>query len=181
MLDSSRKPFYTRFVPFAFGFLQLLWSLQSYWKFSLSWWSSRYFDDVLLVVPSLEDLLVARDTLIFILQHLGFLVNIKKSYLKPMLTLEFLGKIVDFGGNYSDLSWRESPQNVKSIPGNPRKEERYSEETKQIDWEVIIHSNSSSCSNSPLLSCSTSADLELICHNSFKEKRTNIVEAKKEL
>ena len=97
MSDSSGKTFYTSFVPFAFGFLQFLWSLPSYRKFSLSSWSSRYLDDVLLVVPSLEDLLVARYTLIFILQHLGFLVNIKKSYLKPTLTLEFLGKIVDFG------------------------------------------------------------------------------------
>ena len=50
---------------------------------------------MLLMASSLEDLLMARDTQIFILQHLGFLINIKKSYLEPKLTLEFIGVIVD--------------------------------------------------------------------------------------
>ena len=56
-----------------------------------------YLDDMLLMVSSLEDLLVARDTLIFILQHLGFLINVKDSCLEPKSTLEFLGVIVDSG------------------------------------------------------------------------------------
>ena len=56
-----------------------------------------YLDDMLLMASSLEDLLMARDTLIFIIQHLGFLINIKKSYLEPTPTLEFLGVIVDSG------------------------------------------------------------------------------------
>ena len=56
-----------------------------------------YFDEMLLVAFSLEDLLMARDTLIFILQHLGFLINIKKSYLETPSTLELLGVIVDSG------------------------------------------------------------------------------------
>ena len=56
-----------------------------------------YLDDMLLMASSLEDLLMARDTLIFILQHLGFLINIKKFYKKPTSTLEFLGVIVDSG------------------------------------------------------------------------------------
>ena len=56
-----------------------------------------YLDDMLLLASSLEDLLLAGDILIFILQHLGFLIGIKKSYLEPTLTLEFLGVIVDSG------------------------------------------------------------------------------------
>ena len=52
---------------------------------------------MLLIVSSLEDLLMARDTLIFVLHHLGFLINIKKSYLEPTLTLEFLGVTVGSG------------------------------------------------------------------------------------
>ena len=35
-----------------------------------------YLNDMLLMASSLEDLLMARDTLIFILQHLGFLINL---------------------------------------------------------------------------------------------------------
>ena len=54
-------------------------------------------DDMLLMASSLEDLLMAIDTLIFIRQHIGFLINIKKSYLEPTPTLEFLGVIVDSG------------------------------------------------------------------------------------
>ena len=56
-----------------------------------------YLDDMLLMASSLEDLLMARDTMIFILQHLGFLINIKKSCLEPTSTLEFLGVIVYSG------------------------------------------------------------------------------------
>ena len=45
----------------------------------------------------IRGLLMARNTLIFIHQHLGFLINIRKSYLEPTSTLEFLGLIVDSG------------------------------------------------------------------------------------
>ena len=56
-----------------------------------------YLDNMLLTISSLEDFLMARDLLIFILQHLGFLISIKKFYLEPTSTLEFLGVIVDSG------------------------------------------------------------------------------------
>ena len=52
---------------------------------------------MLLMASSLDDLLMARDTLISIPQHLGFLINTKRSYLEPTSTLEFLGVIVDSG------------------------------------------------------------------------------------
>ena len=52
---------------------------------------------MLLTISSLEDFLMARDLLIFILQHLGFLISIKKFYLEPTSTLVFLGMIVDSG------------------------------------------------------------------------------------
>ena len=56
-----------------------------------------HLDNMLLMTSSLEDFLMARHTLIFILQHLGFLINIKKSYLEPTSTLEFPGVIADSG------------------------------------------------------------------------------------
>ena len=40
---------------------------------------------------------MAIDILIFIFQDLGFLINIKKSYLEPTRTLGFLGVIADSG------------------------------------------------------------------------------------
>ena len=40
-------------------------------------------------------MLLTGDTLTFILQHLGFLINIKKSVLEQTSTLEFFGTMVD--------------------------------------------------------------------------------------
>ena len=44
---------------------------------------------MLLMATTLEVLLKTGDTLTFILQHLGFLINIKKSVLEQTSTLEF--------------------------------------------------------------------------------------------
>ena len=44
---------------------------------------------------SREKLLVPRDTLVFLLQKLGLLINTQKSILDPTWTLEFLGVLVD--------------------------------------------------------------------------------------
>lgn len=43
------------------------------------------------ITSSLEDLLMGRDSLIIILQHLSFLINIKTSCLQPTSTLNFSG------------------------------------------------------------------------------------------
>ena len=51
-----------------------------------------YLKDMLVIPSSLEDLLMARDTLIFILRH--FLFNIENTYQEPTLTLEYLRVIV---------------------------------------------------------------------------------------
>ena len=56
-----------------------------------------YLDGMLLMASSLEDLLITIITLTFTLQHLGFLINIKKFYLEPTSALEFLRLIVDSG------------------------------------------------------------------------------------
>ena len=40
---------------------------------------------------TLQEIMTARDTLIFLLQNLGFVINLKKSILQPVKQLEFLG------------------------------------------------------------------------------------------
>ena len=55
-----------------------------------------YLDDMLLLGKTMEEILVARDTLIFLLQHLWFVINLKKSVLEPQQKMEFLGLIIDF-------------------------------------------------------------------------------------
>lgn len=42
-----------------------------------------YLDDMLMLGSSIKNILIARDTVIFLLQHLGFIINWKKSILKP--------------------------------------------------------------------------------------------------
>ena len=54
-----------------------------------------YLDDILLMGRTLEEILMGRDTLIFLLQHLGFVMNLK-SVLKPAPQIEFLGLKRDF-------------------------------------------------------------------------------------
>ena len=43
---------------------------------------------------ALQEILIARDTLIFLLQHLGFVINLKKSVLYPVKQIRFLGLII---------------------------------------------------------------------------------------
>lgn len=54
-----------------------------------------YLDDMLLMAVSREELIIPRNTLIFLLKSLGFLINSEKSILDQTSTLEFLAVIVD--------------------------------------------------------------------------------------
>ena len=40
---------------------------------------------------TMEEILMSRDTVIFLLQHLGFVLNVEKSILNPVQEIEFLG------------------------------------------------------------------------------------------
>ena len=86
-----------------------------------------------------------------------------------------------FCGNDFEPSQRETPQSTESLPGNPRKGESNSQGTKQTDWEVMIQSNSSPSSTSPLLSSSTSPDSEVNLSQLFRKKVATSVEASKDL
>ena len=50
-----------------------------------------YLDDMIMMASSVESLLTAGDTVIYLLQHLGFVINLKKSVLVPTQRREFLG------------------------------------------------------------------------------------------
>ena len=54
-----------------------------------------YLDDMLLIGHTVEETLMTRDTVIFLLQQLGFVLNLKKSVLTPTRRIEFLGVTVD--------------------------------------------------------------------------------------
>ena len=50
-----------------------------------------YIDDMLVIGRSFQETVMARDTIVFLLQHLGFLLNLEKSVLTPCQEIEFLG------------------------------------------------------------------------------------------
>lgn len=49
-----------------------------------------YFDDMMMMGKTLVEILMNRDTIIFLLQHLGLVINIGKSQLEPSIEMEFL-------------------------------------------------------------------------------------------
>ena len=54
-----------------------------------------YLDDMLLIGHAIEEMLMVRDTVIFLFQQLGFVLNFKKSVLTPTQRIDFLGVTVD--------------------------------------------------------------------------------------
>ena len=48
-----------------------------------------------LLVRSIKEVLIATDTVILLLQHLGLVNNLKKSILTPKQKIEFLGQLED--------------------------------------------------------------------------------------
>ena len=54
-----------------------------------------YIDDILIVARSKEEAIFSSDTTIFILENLGFTINLEKSVLTPCQQMEYLGVLID--------------------------------------------------------------------------------------
>ena len=54
-----------------------------------------YLDDMLLMSQTVNSLVIPRNTLIFLLQSLGFVINLQRSILVPLQKIEFLGLEID--------------------------------------------------------------------------------------
>ena len=54
-----------------------------------------YLDDFLILGETLEEAILSRDTVIYLLQNLGFVIDLKKSVLHSRQRIEFLGMIID--------------------------------------------------------------------------------------
>ena len=50
---------------------------------------------MLIMARSVQELIFHRDTVIYLLQNLGFVLNLKKSVLEPSQKMEFLGMVID--------------------------------------------------------------------------------------
>ena len=54
-----------------------------------------FIDDMLIMAKTMPEILMARDTTVYLLEALGFTINYPKSILEPTHELEFLGVIVN--------------------------------------------------------------------------------------
>ena len=54
-----------------------------------------YLDNMLIMARSVQELIFHRDTVIYLLHNLGFVLNLKKSVLEPSQKIEFLGMVID--------------------------------------------------------------------------------------
>ena len=54
-----------------------------------------YLDDFLILGKILEETILSMDTVIYLLQKLAFVINLKKSALHPIQRMEFLGMFID--------------------------------------------------------------------------------------
>ena len=54
-----------------------------------------YLDDMLILSHTIREAHMSRDTVIYLLQNLGFIINVKKSILHPCQKIEFLGMEID--------------------------------------------------------------------------------------
>ena len=54
-----------------------------------------YLDDLLILGNSMSKIITARDSVIFLLQHLGFVINLKKCMFDPVQDIEFFDLIVN--------------------------------------------------------------------------------------
>ena len=70
-----------------------------------------YIDDILIMGADLAEILMARDSVLAVLQSLGFIINLKKSVLVPSSTMEFLG----FLANSVDMTLTLPEEKAKSL------------------------------------------------------------------
>ena len=70
-------------------------------------------DDLQIFGNTMEEILVPWDSVIFLLQHLGFVINFKKCVSEPTEEVEFLGMIVNSKTMILSLP-QEKIQKIKS-------------------------------------------------------------------
>ena len=70
-----------------------------------------YIDDMLIFAKSQQELEMARDAVLFLLQNLGFVINWEKSVLIPTKTMEFLGVTI----NSEEMTFSIPDQKMQKI------------------------------------------------------------------
>ena len=96
-----------------------------------------YLDDMLLMSLTLEELFMSRDTIIFLLTQLGFIINLKKSILVLVQQIEFLGFEIGFCRNESISSSKKGRGDCSDVSKNNRRQfdlKGFDKVTGEIDF-----------------------------------------------
>ena len=72
---------------------------------------SILLDNFLILGKTLEEAILNRDAVIYLLKNLGYVINLKKSLFHPIQRIEFLGMIIDL----AEMTVSLSEEKVESI------------------------------------------------------------------
>ena len=119
-----------------------------------------YLDDMLLMGHSIKKISLCHDTVILLLQRLGFVINWKKSVSTPVQEIEFLGLKTNSVNLEISLT-EEKIQKVKTKCQNllTEPETLILELTTVSDWLVDINNPSSTASKITMLVSSAAANI----------------------
>ena len=94
---------------------------------------------MLIMGRTLQEILTARKTLIFLLQHLGFVINLKKSVLLPLKQIEFPGLKIVTEKMTLALSEKKNAACVSTMSGVFHVTKTFSLKSRKANWSVVIN------------------------------------------
>ena len=109
------------------------------------------FDDILIMRRSVEEILMSRETEIFLLQHLGFVINLQRYIMGPNKKMEFWGVKINFGGHENVPPKGENNGNTRSVQETPITEKYNPEGISKSNWKFYFDISSSPPGSSTLL------------------------------
>ena len=115
---------------------------------SLTFFLIFCLDCILLIARKQKELITVRDTLIVLLQGLGFLI--KLACTSALSKNRILGNNFVFQGYDRFPTTRESNVDNRSVSIVPLQKSSLSEENSSADWKIKLISSGSSSSSSPL-------------------------------
>ena len=95
---------------------------------------------ILFLGVTIQDLMTAKFTLIFLLRHLGFIINLKKSVLTTTQKIEFLGLEIDQVKFTLSLTPQKLAKSQSFLQRNAKGTSSISFETDKIDRTSILNS-----------------------------------------
>ena len=115
-----------------------------------------YLDDMLLMGHTIEEISTCRDTVIFFLQHLDFIINWKKSVLKPVQEIGFLGLKINSVNLENIFHRTENTESKNKMPKSTDPIGNFDFRISKSVWLVDIN-NASSIASKITMSVSSAA------------------------